>query len=610
MDRRSLLLRLAIVSTFPLTGCGGGQNPSNSRSRGSASLTIHWPEQTRLIPEAANSIALTLIQGAAVVERRVVSRPPAGQSSTEIIYPDLLAGSYTVQGDAYASTNGTGGILATGAASLAIVDDQTTQVALTLNSTIVRLELTADSTAFLSGESSALRVTAFDADNFVVLMTPGRVQWSVSTSAATLAQATGTANTATGQAPGHATITVTETESGKSASVQLTTLRLRDAAGLATTPCPIPYVNVRRQCVIPNIASTGRTRWRSPNLGAARKGGPITALDGSILLATEKIVGNEIQTALMAIDPANGATRWSIRLNTNRRIYSMCQAASGHILVALEETDFTGPGILYCIDPQTQIILWQKETRNLPPIAASNGLTFIADLQGVYGVEIASGNTVWFTPVLNDFSGRNLSYLSRYECLVYAQYADPIYCRALHIDTGKVVWSSRDVVAETAPVQHPDDLFLLEQGTTYEVISAKTGKTHFVYGPGTFSTDQPVARPCILPSGKTVNVVASQDQMRIKVYDLLNRREVVQYVLSQRYIVSVLGSSDEIAYMHSYVNDPNSGSGTVYYAGKFNLTTGNFLWNVYTGLFQPGETMCSDGQALYVTIDGGLVCVE
>lgn len=217
--RRALVLA-ALCLPVLLAGCGGGG--SAKPETGGLALTIRWPEPSRLIPAASNSIRATLTQGETPVGTRLLQRPAQPPWTTTVTFEELAPGELALSAAAFPSADGTGVAQASGAAPATIVAGQTTIVTVTMNSTIARLEITPPNPSVTVGARVQLTATAFNAAGEVVLVSPALVQWSSASPASASVAPTGITTDASGIAAGTAQITATEAESGKSAATQLT----------------------------------------------------------------------------------------------------------------------------------------------------------------------------------------------------------------------------------------------------------------------------------------------------------------------------------------------------------------------------------------------------
>ncbi|MGC4042784.1 MAG: FG-GAP-like repeat-containing protein [Armatimonas sp.] len=210
------LLSLPIVA-----GCGSSTAPSPGvvAATGRATLTVKWPERSRLIPFAAESIKVRLVNGNTLLGESVLARP-AGGGMASTTFDSLPIGSAMVQAWAYPTPGATGTPQAQGQVAVQVVASQTVQVGLTLGSTIDRIEITsATSSPMTVGGTRALAATARNATGDVVITNNSTITWQSDTpSVATV----NNAGLVTAVASGQATIRATETESGKTITALLT----------------------------------------------------------------------------------------------------------------------------------------------------------------------------------------------------------------------------------------------------------------------------------------------------------------------------------------------------------------------------------------------------
>jgi len=220
--RHSIGILLAILSALVLTGCGGGgaaSNPSAPAS-GRAVIVIQWPEPSRLIPAAANSISIQVQEGSTAVDQQLAARPASGNTST-VSFNNLPSGSFTVQATAYPNADGTGTALSAGSVPLTLGVGETKNFTVTMTSTIDHLELSAPVAQIVSGATTPFTVTAKDVSGALVLTTPGKLQWSSGTPSVAAVDSSGVV---TGALAGTSAISVTDSESGKSVSKNITVL--------------------------------------------------------------------------------------------------------------------------------------------------------------------------------------------------------------------------------------------------------------------------------------------------------------------------------------------------------------------------------------------------
>ena len=108
--RHVAAISVALVAAFGgvvvLTGCGsttGGKSsgittPPSSRSTGTATLTVQWPERkpTRLIPKAANSIKIVIVNPGdnTILATTLIVRPAGDTSQTSTTTVSRATGRY------------------------------------------------------------------------------------------------------------------------------------------------------------------------------------------------------------------------------------------------------------------------------------------------------------------------------------------------------------------------------------------------------------------------------------------------------------------------------------------------------------------------------------
>ena len=223
MMKRAALFLLALLSGVPLAGCGGGSGLSNSshllsttaasasRAKGRAVVRVKWPvrAQTRLIPEGANSIKISIKKSGVEIAATTLTRPANGNTliSTHS-FDNLPLGSLTASASAYPNEDGTGTAQAAGSSALTITANQDTALTLTMDATISSVTVTGAATV-TTGATTTLTATAKNADGDTVLVGPTSLTWTSSNAAKATVDAAGTV---TGAAAGSATITATYQE--------------------------------------------------------------------------------------------------------------------------------------------------------------------------------------------------------------------------------------------------------------------------------------------------------------------------------------------------------------------------------------------------------------
>ena len=227
-----------MVCILALTaGCGGVSHSgipsamtggSTAHAQGQITLTIKWPAvpvtphglKPLLVPEAAQSITVSLSAGGQSVGAPQVVARPTGQTTSAATFNTVPPGSVTVEAKAYPSADGTGIALATGSVVVSVTTGGTTAASVTMASTIDHLSITPDSPSIAVGATTPLSATAYDVASDMVLTTASKVQWS--SSDPTIVTVDPNSGMVTGVAVGSATLTVTDSESGKTGITTIT----------------------------------------------------------------------------------------------------------------------------------------------------------------------------------------------------------------------------------------------------------------------------------------------------------------------------------------------------------------------------------------------------
>lgn len=180
-------LLIALCATLLLAGCGGwvgsrlGSGNTSSTSRGKAEIRFVWPERSRLIPLAANSIRLRL-SNANQTYTQVVNRPTAaGSDTTPIVFDPIDIGDYTVTAEAFPQADATGTVQASGTTSLTVVQGQNATFTVTMLSQVATVSVTGPTGTILVGDNKTFSAKAFNASNVEVLVDDSTWQWSAPT---------------------------------------------------------------------------------------------------------------------------------------------------------------------------------------------------------------------------------------------------------------------------------------------------------------------------------------------------------------------------------------------------------------------------------------------
>ena len=196
---------IALLTVLLLAGCGGH---SVSSSNGRAALRITWPQNSRLIPAAANFIrvsALRLDGGLVGSAPAVVRRPSAGENRTQTINIDQLpvGEQVIIRAEAFPGANldadGTKA-QARGDAILLIRNDQENTFDINMGSTVRSLGVTLIRNGeevqppyhFTAGDLVVAAVQARDADGDPVIVESANLRWNRSGPSAVLINGTDT----------------------------------------------------------------------------------------------------------------------------------------------------------------------------------------------------------------------------------------------------------------------------------------------------------------------------------------------------------------------------------------------------------------------------------
>ena len=181
---------LLITPLVALTGCGGGSKGSNgspvSRATGSLTFQVKWPEQTRVVPVASQSIVLSFTRTApgptnGPAPRYVITAPADTATGdariTKLVVNNLELGTYSINATSFPSTDGTGTAQATTTVTKDIVQGNKNDLILTMDVTVRTLEVNPATGADLPiGSTRQLNPVAKDASGAVVLIGTANVK--------------------------------------------------------------------------------------------------------------------------------------------------------------------------------------------------------------------------------------------------------------------------------------------------------------------------------------------------------------------------------------------------------------------------------------------------
>ena len=206
---RTASLLVALV----LAGCGGSSH--HTAAKGRIKFTVTWPTNTgRVIPVNAQSLVVQVKRGATIVTSGLISRPAA-----TISFSEVPTGSLNVVATAFASVDGTGTPLATATVPTTITSGGTSNVDVTLASTVDHLAVVPSPFSLAALASGTINVVAYDASGAVVLLDPSALSFTSSNPSLVSVTSTGVATA--GSSLGSGTISIVEADSGKTLSLPI-----------------------------------------------------------------------------------------------------------------------------------------------------------------------------------------------------------------------------------------------------------------------------------------------------------------------------------------------------------------------------------------------------
>ena len=211
-------LVLALSTSCLLFGCGG----SNSAPQvGTFEIKVLWPAD-RLLPVDSLSVVATLSDSKGnVLGTQLLARPTSGSTITTADFDNVPVGKVMLAASAYPTAQGTGVAQAVGSAPGTVSAGQKTTIDVTMADTIVKVTITpANPTVAVQGQLQ-LTMTAYDAENDVVLTSPNTTSWSPPPGSDEVATVDST-GLMTGIGAGSGQVSVTETESGVSGTTSVT----------------------------------------------------------------------------------------------------------------------------------------------------------------------------------------------------------------------------------------------------------------------------------------------------------------------------------------------------------------------------------------------------
>jgi outer membrane protein assembly factor BamB len=367
--RIAVLIPLAILA-LTLANCGGG---SGGTPHGRFLLTVKWPEpNTRLIPVASTSIRAVLTRGDTTLGQQLLARPAQAPWTTTVAFNDVTPGAVTLTATAFPQPDGTGVAQARGSAPATIVGGQTAAVTVTMASTIDHVTITPDNPTIDVAATKQLAMTAYDAQDNVVLVAPGNVSWQSASQDKVTVNAAGLT---TGVAVGSSQVTVTESESSKSDSTTVTVASgnggctpgpVVGPGGLSSgAPWPAQYHDVRNSSLGAGSGATGEFKWSATFSGfGLLTSDPTIGADGTVYVRAPGSQG----PAVYALNPADGSIKWQSGALSDS-VGAPMLGANGMIFVASSG--------LTALDGQNGSIRWSYGPAVSMPTAGPDGRIYV-----------------------------------------------------------------------------------------------------------------------------------------------------------------------------------------------------------------------------------------
>jgi outer membrane protein assembly factor BamB len=348
-----------------LTGCGSGAGTRGltggvTRKKGSVTFSVRWPEQSRVIPIAAQSIVLTLdrIDPGPSVEPippiPPLTPPPPTQGNprvTTVTVGDLELGTYRITATAFPTPDGSDTPLAFGTVDQEVRADETTDVSLTMIAEVRTVEVTPTTGQSLYiGKNRQLVATARNGSDEVVLVAPGAFTWATDNAAVATVDNKGLVSVV---GAGTATITATYAE---------------------------PFTPVGDE-------GTG-------SQGAAFVVGVANVVDGGLLKsAWPKFHGNAQNTGQASFGAETlGSLLWQYTVNGPVVFSSPAVAQDGTVYVGAYD------GLLYALNANGTL-KWTFDTGGAidsSPAISRNGVIFVGSFSGkLFALNAATGALVW-----------------------------------------------------------------------------------------------------------------------------------------------------------------------------------------------------------------------
>jgi outer membrane protein assembly factor BamB len=413
----ALTVLTSSLVVLPLSGCGSGSRPggSGAASRqkiGALTFRVTWPEPSRLIPRAANSIQLRLFKGTTEIAAPVVIEKPTqfttGQPLVSVVnaFQNLevapTATTFRVEARAFPNNGASGVVQAMGANTVALtIAAPAATVGVTMDSTVARVDVQPSSGPSLRiGATRTFTATCFDGAGNVVLVDPATILWSTSNSAA------GTLD------PSGATALFTATGVGLSTQIRAT--YTEPDPDVASSPVTVDVASK-------GLATNSWAKFRGDIHNTGQASGSVTGdpagsplweyITGASLVFASPVAGpynpitnswdvyvGSYDSTFYCLDGKTGAERWTFL--TGGPIESTPALSKDNTVYI-----GSGDGKLYALDADTGTLLWEFQADGAifgGPTLSSDGGVYFGTGAGtpgaggtLYKLDAESGAEVW-----------------------------------------------------------------------------------------------------------------------------------------------------------------------------------------------------------------------
>lgn len=172
---------LFVAMVWGLAACGGGGGSSGSPGAGSTTgrvtVNIDWPDRSREVPGAAESVRIVAIQNGQQILDQVAARPVGGEAGAGAVTFEAPGGAVELRMTAHPDASGTGNAQAVGQTNVQVANGQTAEITAALSSTVMSVEINPRTLSSAVGRQGSVSATALDIERRVVLVLPEEIAW-------------------------------------------------------------------------------------------------------------------------------------------------------------------------------------------------------------------------------------------------------------------------------------------------------------------------------------------------------------------------------------------------------------------------------------------------